>query len=275
MSSRPPEKQKLDSDILNSVDFVLLMLSAVLLAAVLLIILLNEQVITVHEYDENVDIVFVERGRGRVQAQYAVWEAHWSSFFTTKWWVIALKDTQPPDPIPEGVTWISTDIEHEQDAFMHLPEILQANNVPSSQLLGRYFLWASDQVIPTRDVSPHTFHVPTSKPLRRYFSGVQLDNWVFDLEGEFEDTLPASLFSYDSLGGTYRDFILTTILGNEFAYSSIARHVVLVYDGDELLRSSRTLFQVVHISTRAPNPVALNEQVIDHWFTRAEKKSLK
>lgn len=252
---------------MRKVSFILLLVCLFLLAGVILAIALDQNLNKITGWDVGLDVIFVSKGRNRLREQYTLWKQAWKSRQTTRFFVFS---QEPLTPIDEDMQVVLSS-ESEEHLFTHAQELL-----PDTQ--DRYFLWASDNVVPLRYVNARSFQVDGEfhHSLVRFFGGIRTDAVLMDVDDQFESwNYPVTLMPYSEVGN--RDFVdvrLQLMNASEYIYSSRAHIVVLKHESDRALLEHpvyTSIFQIVHISPQASDAELLNSYVQVFWQNWALK----
>jgi len=264
------KKDKLND--MQTVHFVLLIISLFLLAAIILAICIDTSQRSVNQFDTHIDIVLIETGRKRLESLYRLWKARWHSRYDTRFIVFVMdqSDVHPFDsnvlvlqtPVPSS----STPLEHQINLFTHMKDYV---GTWLGGVSGRSFLWAGDNVFPLQHrVKPSVFQVPNSH-MFRFFNGTRTDGFLIQAEEDFESTLPCTPFVYDEIDHRdFNDIKLQLMLPYEpkYVFSAQIEETVVLKTSNDLDRlqhrtKSAQPFEVIHISPRSADQAGLNEKV--------------
>jgi len=246
---------------MKTVNFVLLVISVFLLGAIILAIVLDTNERSMDVVDVDIDIIFMDKGRGRWETQFRVWKQQWRTRRSLRF--IVFSPNRIEFSTGDDTVFIAIQTSESENTLYTTAGTL----IPSTE--GRHFLWASDNVIPLHRVSASTFQVPHSD-LWRFFGGCHSDEIVMNLQAEYEETLPVGVFPYTLTQGRniieFRHALLNPETKACFTY--IYQTVLLRQETDISQLSKHfpsQLFQIVHISPQSNSTIALNQAVIAFW----------
>jgi len=209
---------------------------------------------------QNVDIIFVAKGRQRAALQHSIWIQKWSPLARSQFIVLHLQNVDPQEEDTNtGLIHIHTTYQDEKELFLNVATV-----IPIEQRSPR-FLWVSDTIIPLQSTSLEIFERTQSSD--RFFGGFFPDYRLLNVEHVLEPSIPCGLTRYGKMRfSNYEHFLVDFISGRHKTFAFIAEVFVLPNRDKKPKRPlSSDLFQIAMISPREQNQHFYNEKLKQLW----------
>ena len=253
------------------------LLSAILLAVILIIVLGDRETSLKVEVPEKIDVVLVDRSRGRLGFQIENIDNYMPWINS----IVVIKMTKVEHKLPniekkgdqkqqkEGnpVITMSTDYTDLLQVFEHIKEI-----VPE---LSDDFLFLGDTTFPVQKIVPTQLYSPSKKI--RMFNHLDIDAKHAGFEKYFEDTMPCLLVHVEDLvqAGSLDYYLLSQSITNQIVYSPFINQTVVLTDNEfadnEQLDTKPTAVHLFRTFIIAPTLTErakqrMNQKTIDQLF---------